>query len=101
MRSSLQLDELAFPLQFQESLLHGQHSCLGPAVLSLIEFKSCSCCQTTFVGAIHYFALPFRILHFSREFTTVICQVVSNSVFLIFLCARHGPGAAGRSGSFV
>lgn len=35
MRFSLQLDELAFSLQFQESLLHGQHSCLGPAVYFL------------------------------------------------------------------
>lgn len=54
-------------------------------VFSLTEFKSCSCCQTTFVGVIHYFALPFRILRFSREFATVVCQVLSSSVFLIFL----------------
>lgn len=42
--------------------------------LSLFEFKSSSCCQTTSLGAIHYFALPIRIFHFSREFATPVCQ---------------------------
>lgn len=42
---------------------------------SLFEFKSSSCCQTTSLGAIHYFALPIRIFHFSREFATPVCQV--------------------------
>lgn len=41
---------------------------------SLFEFKSSSCCQTTSLGAIHYFALPIRIFHFSREFATPVCQ---------------------------
>lgn len=75
MRFSLQLDELAFSLQVQQTLLHGQQSCLGPAIfISLFEFKSNICCQTTSLGAIHYFSLPTRIFHFSREFTPLVCQ---------------------------
>lgn len=74
MRFSLQVDELAFSLQLQQSLLHGQQPCLGPDILfPLFEFKSNSCCQMT-SGAVHYFALPITVFHFSREFAALISQ---------------------------
>lgn len=72
MRFSLQLDELALSLQLQQSLLHGQQSCLDPAIFfSLFQLKSNICCQTPSLGAIHYLAVLISIFYFSGEFATL------------------------------
>lgn len=108
MRFSLQLDELAFSLQLQQSLLHGQQSCLDPALWFF--FLSLNSNQTFAVKLL--LLVQSIILHCSLAFFTFPGNLphwfwpgkmlLSNSIFLIFLSAtRCGRRAAWSSGSFL
>lgn len=76
MRFSLQLDELAFSLQLQQSLLHGQQPCLGPAIFFSLSLNSS---QTVAVKRLLLeqsviLHCPSEFFYFSREFATLVCQ---------------------------